>query len=117
MGWIIGPMMTLATVAGAILVLRGPERAFGAALGALLGTALTWTLISVLWPATPDRTCPECGEKRLVRLDPRTTRGIACGSCGHEDVDHSAFLLAEDDDGPIEPIVLDERTGGRRPAS
>jgi len=87
------------------------ERAFGIVLAALFGLALLWILVSVLWPSKPDRTCPECGKPTLLRLDPRTTRGVACGSCGHEDAYQSAFLLAEDEDEPIEPSLLREWAG------
>ena len=89
--------MLLATVSGARLVTSGPDRIFGIALAALFGGALAWILVSVLWPARPDRTCPECGRESLSLLDPRSTRGVRCASCGHVDREQSAFLLAEEE--------------------
>jgi hypothetical protein len=104
-------MMLAATVCAALLVLRGPDRALVAALSALFGTALAWMLVSIFWPAKPDRTCPACQGMTLRRLDSRSTRGIVCDACGHEDAVASSFLLAEDENTPIEPLVIAERDG------
>jgi hypothetical protein len=103
--------MLLATVCGLLLVQRGLDRTFGWALAALLGAAIVWMLVSVLWPARPDRTCASCGRTSLRRSDPRSTKGVSCGECGYEDASASSFLLAEEDAGSIEPIVLAERSG------
>jgi len=111
--WLFGPLMLAATVCGALVVLRGPDRAFVTALAALVGTAAAWVLISVFWPARADRTCPSCGRGSLRRLDRRTTRGVACDACGHEDAHESSFLLVEDEGDAIEPIVIGERAHGR----
>jgi hypothetical protein len=111
--WLFGPLMLAATVCGALVVLRGPDRAFVTALAALIGTAAAWVLISVFWPARADRTCPACGLRSLQRLDRRSTRGVACESCGHEDAHHSSFLLVEDEGDAIEPIVIGERAHAR----
>ena len=105
--------MLAAVVTGAVLVLRGPDRVFGAALAALLGTSIIWILVSVLWPARADRTCPACGREELRRKDPGSTRGVACASCGHEDAERSSFLLAEDDGEALELVRLAERSRRR----
>jgi hypothetical protein len=106
--WFVAPMFLAATATGVIFVIRGPDRFFGLGLGALFALALAWILISVLFPAKPDRTCPSCGRERLRRIDERTTRGVVCGACGHADPDQSSFLMAEEE-GPLETIVLAER--------
>lgn len=110
-GWFVAPAMLLASACGVILVLRGPDRAFGIAVAALVGLAIAWMLVSVFWPARADRTCPACGRETLGRLDSRTTRGVACVACDHVDADQSSFLMAEEE-VLIEPLVLAER--GRR---
>jgi hypothetical protein len=105
--------MLAAVVCGAILVLRGPDRIFGGALALFLGSSIAWILVSVLWPARPDRTCPACGEVSLHRMDAETTRGVACSACGHRDEDQSSFLMAEEEGGAIERIRLAARSPGR----
>jgi hypothetical protein len=112
-GWIIGPTMLAATVCAVILLRQGLDRTFAWALAALLTTILVWILVSVFWPARPDRTCPTCGSPALRRSDGRTTRGIVCNRCGYEDPDQSSFLIAEDEEGAIESIVIEERNGRR----
>lgn len=101
--------MLAAVVSAALLVLRGPDRAFVAALSVVLGLSVAWILVSVLWPARADRTCPACGESSLRRLDPRSTRGVACPACGHRDEEQSSFLMAEEDGAALETIRLEER--------
>jgi hypothetical protein len=105
-----------ATLGAAFLVLRGPDRLFGWALGAMLGASLLWIVISVLFPAKADRTCPRCGAESLERSDPQRTEGLACTSCGWRDDAESGFLLAEDDGVPIEPMVLRRRAERARAA-
>lgn len=105
--------MLAAVVCGAVLVLRGPDRIFGGALALFLGASIAWILVSVLWPARPDRTCPSCGEPRLRRMDAETTRGVACSACGHRDEAQSSFLMAEEEGDAIERIRLAAREGGR----
>src|SRR6202008_2848728 len=81
-GWFIGPTMLLATICAILLVVRGPDRAFGVAVALLIAVALAWMLVSVFWPATPDRTCAACGREGLKRLDPASTHGVLCTECG-----------------------------------
>jgi hypothetical protein len=104
--------MLLATFCGLLLTQRGFDRTFAWALAGLLGAAIVWILVSVLWPSRADRTCASCGSPSLRRRDPRSTKGVACAECGYEDASASSFLLAEEDAGSIEPIVLAERNGG-----
>ena len=111
-GWLVGPALLLASACGVILVLRGPDRAFGIALAVLLGISFLWILVSVFWPARADRTCPVCGRPDLKRLDPASAHGVLCDACGHLDPEQSSFLLAEEE-GPIEPIVLHDRNSRR----
>lgn len=105
--------MLAAVLSAALLVLRGPDRAFVVALSFLLGLSITWILVSVLWPARADRTCPACGSPTLRRLDDRTTRGVECAACGHRDEERSSFLLAEEDGEALETIRLEERVESR----
>jgi len=105
--------MLAATVCGAYFVLRGPDRAFVVAVAGLFALAFAWMLISVLWPATADRTCSACGRAALRPLDAASTRGVACDACGFEDGASSSFLLAEADDRPLEPTVIRERVARR----
>lgn len=77
-------------------------------LGATLLIGFAWILISALHPAQADRTCPECGEEALERLDPETTRGVTCARCGHTDRDASSWFFAEEETN-LEQIVLAER--------
>ncbi len=106
--------MLAAVVCGAALVLRGPDRVFGGALALFLGASIAWILVSVLWPARPDRTCPACGESSLGRMDPETTRGVVCSACGHRDETQSSFLMAEEDGEAIERIRLAARSTAPR---
>jgi hypothetical protein len=110
--WLIAPLLLAATATGILLVLRGPDRYFGIALGSMLALAVLWILISVLFPARVERTCPSCGRESLRRLDPHTTRGVACDECGFVDPEQSSFLMAEEE-GPLESIVMAERRRSR----
>lgn len=103
------PVLVFGAIALSILILRagGPDLPF-VLLGAVLVLALAWILISSLNPARADRTCPECGEEALERLDPATTRGVVCSCCGHTDRDVSSWYLAEEET-TLEEIVLAER--------
>jgi ribosomal protein L37AE/L43A len=103
------PVLMFGAIALSVLILRagGPDLPF-VLLGAVLVLALAWILISSLNPARADRTCPECGEEALERLDPATTRGVVCSRCGHTDRDVSSWYLAEEET-TLEEIVLAER--------
>jgi endogenous inhibitor of DNA gyrase (YacG/DUF329 family) len=103
--------MLAATVCAVIFVRLGLDRTFAWALAALLSAILAWALVSVFWPAQADRTCPTCGSPALRRSDARTTRGVVCDRCGYVDADQSSFLIAEDEEGAIESIVIEERNG------
>ncbi len=112
-GWFAPPLFLLAVLAAAGVVLRGPLFLFGLVLLGLALVPCLWILVSALWPARAERTCPACGGARLERLDPRSTVGLACRGCGWRDESASAWLLAEEE-GPLEEIVLEERASRRR---
>jgi hypothetical protein len=101
--------MLLATICAILLVVRGPDRAFGVAVALLIAVSLAWVLVSVFWPAVPDRTCAACGREGLRRLDPASTRGVVCTECGASDADRSSFLLAEEEGGALETMIVRER--------
>jgi len=110
------PLVFLGAIAIAALVLRAPPAGlFGAVLFVLFGGAIVWIVVSVLWPARAERTCPRCGEEALERIDPTETRGWVCRACQHRDETASVWLMAEEDDAPLEDIVLSRRN--ERPAS
>jgi hypothetical protein len=113
--WFIAPLLLAATATGILLVLRGPDRYFGLALGSMMCLAIAWILVSVLFPAQVERTCPICGRETLRRLDPEMTRGVMCSECGHLDRDASSFLMAEEE-GSLESIVMAERKSSRSSA-
>lgn len=113
-GWLVGPCTLLGTTAAVLLVTRGVDRAFGITAASFAALALAWVLVSTFWPAAPDRTCPECGRPGLARLDARTTRGVLCAECGASDPDRSSFLMAEEEEGPLEPMIAYEKAHGSK---
>lgn len=111
LGWLLPPLLLTAAVGGASLVLWRPAWLSGAVLTVLVGAGFLWVIVGVFWPASADRTCPECGEEALERLDPSSTTGLRCSDCGHVDAEATGWFLAEEE-GPLEELVLRQR--GRR---
>ena len=101
--WLLFPFLVFGAVAATFGLIL---------LGAVIAIGLLWILVSSLSPAKADRTCPECHEQGLERLDPNTTRGVVCSLCGYVDPDISAWYLAEDET-LLEEIVLSERAQKR----
>jgi len=114
--WLIGPLLLAAVSAGTLFVFRGPDHVFGIAFGLLLGLGFLWILVSTMFPSKPDRTCPQCGQGTIARLDPATTRGLTCGSCGWTDASASSFYLAEEESDmqDLVPRREDRERGSRR---
>jgi hypothetical protein len=108
-GWLVAPLLLASTAAAMALALRGPDRLFAIAFGAVLVLGMAWILISSLSPARADRACPLCSRAALERLDPRSTQGLRCGACGWRDESASSFLLAEEDGDALEEVVLRRR--------
>jgi len=109
------PLAPLAAIAAALVVVRRPPGGLlGLVLLALLGAAVGWIVVSTLWPARAERTCPRCGRDGLARIDRWSTIGLRCRDCGWRDESRSSWLLAEEE-GPLERTVLRQRS--RRPAS
>lgn len=107
--WLLVPLALLgASGVGFLLVRRPPLGLFGWSVAALLGAAIVWILVSVLWPARAERTCPACGRPGLVRSDPKAAHGLSCARCGWQDPAASSWLLAEEE-GPLEDLVLAAR--------
>lgn len=106
--WLIGPLLLASIATGMLFIFRGADHLFGLALGVVLGLGFLWILVSVLFPARPDRTCPSCGLSNLERIDPKSTHGLCCTACGWQDEAASSFLLAEEE-GAFEDVVLRER--------
>lgn len=111
--WWLFPLLVFSAVAATFGLLNyvGPSLPF-ILLGAVLALGFVWILASSISPAKADRTCPECKEQALERLDPNTTRGVICSHCGHIDRDISAWYLAEEET-TLEEIVLAERAQKR----
>jgi hypothetical protein len=110
--WLAAPLLLAAIAAGVAFVLRGPDGVFGIAFGLVLVLGLGWILVSALFPARAERTCPQCGQEALERLDPDSAQGVVCRLCAWADESASAFLLLEDDGRPFEDIVLRGRGRG-----
>jgi len=99
----------LGAVAGGFwIVMQGPRGVLWLILGAGVSIPILWVVISTLWPARADRSCPRCRGEKLVRMDPGSTLGLSCTDCGYRDPSASSWLLAEEE-GPLETIVLAER--------
>jgi hypothetical protein len=111
-GMLVAPLCLVAIVLGARLVLGVDAAVFGWTLLVLFAAAFGWMIVSVFFPASADRSCPECGEAGLERMDPAGLRGVRCSRCGWEDRDASAFLIAESE-GEIESSILRERARRR----
>jgi ribosomal protein L37AE/L43A len=90
------------------LVLNTPGGLAVWVLGGVGGLGLLWILGTTFWPARADRTCPECGEEGLRRMDPATTKGLVCASCGHTDAEASGWFLAEEE-GALDEVVAKRR--------
>lgn len=107
------PLVLLAAVGGGVAVVRnGPGWLGPAAIALLVGAGLGWVCVSVFWPAKADRRCKVCGEEALERLDPETTQGLRCRSCGDVDEEATGWFLAEEE-GPLEELVLLQRARRR----
>lgn len=115
--WLIAPL-ALGAVALAFAVTRAaPAWLAGAALAAILSGVVAWMLASVLWPGRADRVCPECGKEGVVRLDAREAVGRRCSACGWSDAAESAWLMAEEEEEALEPLVLRGRRRRRGDAA
>lgn len=109
----LAPLLLLGAVGLAVAVINlGADSLVGWVGGAVGGVVVLWVLAASLWPAKADRTCPQCGEDALERLDPDTTMGLRCTACGHTDPTKSGWFLAEDE-GPLEELVLRQRAAKR----
>lgn len=112
--WLAPPVFLGAVLVAFRLVQGRPVGIFGWIVAVLVAVPVAWVVISALWPARADRTCPSCGRDALRRLDRESAVGLACRACGWRDESQSAWLLAEEE-GPLEEIVLRQR-GRRLPA-
>lgn len=110
--WAI-PLVMLGAIAVGVLIVRNAPGWIGPAMvSVLVGAGLLWVGVSVFWPAKADRKCPRCEEEALERLDPDTTQGLKCASCGFVDEQATGWFLAEDE-GPLEDLVLRQRAAKR----
>ncbi len=107
--WWILPLLVFGAIIVSLQLLRvsGPKLP-SIVLGVTIITLFGWIFVSVFYPARADRTCPECKEEALERLDLNTTRGVTCSRCGHTDPDETSWFMAEEET-VLEEIVLAER--------
>ena len=105
----LAPLLLIGAIGLAVAVINlGADAILGWVGYALGGAVVVWVLAASMWPAEADRTCPQCKEEALERLDPNTTMGLRCTACGHVDAAKSGWFLAEDE-GPLEELVLRQR--------
>ena len=106
--WLLPPAI-VAGLALALWLLRGsPPESLRYAAGALFVVPVLWVVVSALWPARADRTCPRCGRDSLRRLSRANTQGLVCTRCDWRDPAASSWFLAEEE-GPLEDLVLEQR--------
>ncbi len=112
LAWLLPLGLLAAGIFGAVLIQRLGTGIFGWIFAGLVGLGLLWIVVSVLWPARAERTCPDCGRPGLVRLDTDLVHGLECTQCDYRDETASAWLLAEEE-GPLEELVLAQRAQRR----
>ncbi len=116
LGWLLPPLFLAAVGTGLWFVFNTPSDILTWGAGFLLLLSLVWVLISTLFPRGPaERICPACGADTLVRAEAESTSGLVCKSCLWRDDEISSFLLAEEEEGPIETTVLERRRKRARP--
>ena len=111
--WLITVVLLTAVLGGAALVFWQPPWLMPATLFTVFGIIGLWVAVSAFWPARADRSCPECGEEALVRLEQDSTMGVRCTACEHVDREATSWFLAEEEGVPLEDLVLRQR--GRAP--
>ncbi|MFT5287048.1 MAG: hypothetical protein ACI8TQ_003223 [Planctomycetota bacterium] len=116
LGWLLPPLFLAAVGLGLWLVIDPPENIFTWTAGFFAGLGLLWILISTVFPrGSAERTCPACGAETLVRADPSNTRGLVCAKCLWKDETVSSFLMAEEEDAPLETDILARRRKNQAP--
>lgn len=114
--WLVAPLFLTAVIGGLVLLRRGPDGLFTTVLVGVAAVPVLWGLISMLFPAYPDRRCMECGELGLVPLSEVELHGVRCTECGHVDETVGTWKFAEERDAPLEPLVIASRKRlARRP--
>lgn len=73
------------------------------------GLVLLWLAATTFWPARADRSCPQCGQETLERMDPATTMGLRCTRCSFEDDAASGWFLAEEEEPDLDSLVRRQR--------
>jgi len=103
--WLVAPLLLAAAVGTLVLLRAEPKAFFGILLGAVVLVPIAWGLVSVFFPAYPDRRCPECRELAVAPLESRELHGLRCEACGWRDASASAWKFVEEGDAPLEPLV------------
>lgn len=107
--WLVAPLLLLAVGGGLWLLRAGPAGLFTGLLVLVCAVPVVWGLVSIFFPASPDRRCPACRELKLEAIQDGQLRGLRCAGCGYLDPDASAWMFAEEGDSPLEPLVLESR--------
>ena len=107
---ILMPLVMLASV-GLVLVLvvRPGGAPSPLVIGGIVVLLFAWIGVSVLWPARADRSCPDCKQPALVRIDPTSAVGLRCTACAWNDTTASGWYLAEEELEALEPLALEQR--------
>ncbi|MFT7486553.1 MAG: DNA-directed RNA polymerase subunit RPC12/RpoP [Candidatus Paceibacteria bacterium] len=107
--WLVAPILLAAVIGGLILLRKEPAGVFAVILGIVCGAPVVWGLISMLFPAYPDRRCPECKELGLESMSDQELHGVRCSECGFTDETLSTWKFAEERGQTLEPLVIAKR--------
>ena len=116
LAWLMPPLFLSSIGLGLWLISNPPENIFAWTAGFFVALGLLWILVSTVFPrGVAERICPACGADTLVRADPAHTRGKVCSTCLWKDESVSSFLMAEEDDAPLEADILARRRKNQTP--
>lgn len=115
--WLVAPLLLAAMLGTFVLIRKAPEGVFTLFIAAVCAVPVIWGLVSILFPASPDRRCPECGELGLEAMSELELHGVRCTDCGYEDESVGTWIFAEERDAPLEPLVIASRKSPSSPAT
>ena len=107
--WLIGPAFLVVIIGAVVLIRNGPEQLFTVVIAGVVLLPVLWGIVSMLFPAYPDRRCPECNELALETMADDALYGLSCTACGHVDDTATAWKFLEERDNPLEPLVIKSR--------
>lgn len=107
--WLVAPLLLLAVVGAFALMRWAPSGLFTALIALVCAIPVVWAIVSVFFPAAPDRRCPECHALSLEPITEGELRGLRCTACEFVDTSASTWKFIEEGDRPLEPIILEAR--------